>query len=179
MPTGGWYGERIDIAYLNGVVGRTILEPEMSAMRDNIERATWWINKAKNGTAIRPQGLQRRAFRPDHVHNPNAVTGILWDLTYFHPESITVYGADLYAAGPGNAYHDKYHRNGGDEAQGIILHRPLEQMRAHRQVYATGLIKGDERYVAAVTMSDDDYKAVIAKWQAVYDTYQAANQTIT
>ena len=165
-PIGGWYGERIDIAYLNGGVGRGILDPEYSSIRSVIDRATWWVYKARQGRQYRPEGLERVAHRPDMVKNPNAVTGILWDLTHFHPASITVYGADLYAGGPENAYTDGYDlRDVSEKARGVTLHRPTEQMRAHRAVHATGMTIGDDRYLAAITMPDDQYQAVIDQWR--------------
>ena len=175
----GHYGTRCDIVYLNGALGRSILDDDHEHLRRHMDPATWWVYKAKHNRAYRPSGLERIAARPP-IQNPNAVTGILWDLTAFDPASITVYGADLYAGGPGNAYYSDYDRRDvGGQAQGIILHKPLEQMAIHRQVYATGIIKGDDRYVAAVNMSDEDYKAVIDRWQDVYQTYQAAQAALT
>ena len=167
-PVGGWYGNRLDIAYLNGQLTREILEVEWQDVRETIEQADWWVNKAKNA-AQRSPGRQRYAHRPPHVTNPNAVTGMLWDLTHFHPAGITVFGADLYAGGPGNAYHPDYdRRETTGQAQGILLHKPWEQMRAHRAIYATGLIQGDDRYVAALTMPDAEYAAVIDSWQQAF-----------
>jgi hypothetical protein len=104
---------------------------------------------------------------------------MLFDLAQCRPASITVYGADLYAAGPGNAYDPNYdQREVGRQAQGIILHRPLEQMALHRAVHKRGLTVGDERYLAAVTMPDDDYRAVIEAWKAVYVPWQAAHPEV-
>jgi hypothetical protein len=95
---------------------------------------------------------------------------MLWDLMHFHPASVTVYGADLYAGGPGHAYYDGYDRRPvSGTAEGIILHRPFEQFRAHKAVLATGLIAGDDRYLAAASMSEDDYRAVIDSWQKVLE----------
>lgn len=160
------YGTRCDIAYLNGAVGRTILDDDQRDLKAAIDGATWWVYKTRQGRQYRPHGLQRVAHRPDHVANPNAVTGILWDLTHFHPASITVYGADLYAGGPGNAYDQGYDRRDvASQASSILTHRPLEQRRAHRAIHATGLTIGDDRYLAAVTMTDEQYQAVIDSWR--------------
>jgi hypothetical protein len=162
---GGWYGTRTDMAYLNGQMGREILDPKRTYQREIIDPAEWWVYKSKRRT-YRPEGLQRVAIPPDNVKNVNAITGMLWDLTHFHPKSITVYGADLYASGPGDAYYDGYDRRDiAGQAQGIIMHRPWEQMRAHRAIHATGMIVGDDRYLAAVTMPDEQYQAVIDSWQ--------------
>ena len=170
IPGGPEYGTRVDIVYLNGRVGREVLDDSAADLRAYNEQATWWVNK-KDNAPQRPQGFQRLAHRPVNVTNPNAVTGMLWDLTHFHPASITVYGADLYAGGPNNAYHPAYDRRDSiDEANAYLLHKPMEQLRAHRAIYATGLIKGDDRYVAAVTMTDAEYQAVIDSWREAAQT---------
>ena len=175
-PVGGWYGTRTDIAYLNGQLGRAILDDDHRHLKTRIDGATWWVYKSRQGRQYRPDGLERVAHRPTHIQNPNAVTGILWDLTHYQPASITVYGADLYAAGPGHAYHDGYdRRDAGGQGQGILMHRPMEQLKVHRQVYETGLIVGDDRYVAAVTMTDQQYQAVIDSWQTAVEALDSSH----
>ena len=164
---GGWYGDRCDIAYLNGGAGRTILDDDKREVRRAIAGATWWVFKDRKHRQYRPDGLERCAHSPDHVHNPNAVTGILWDLTHFQPASITVYGVDLYAGGPGNAYYAGYDKHSvTKQAEAVLMHRPVEQRRAHRAIHDTGLTIGDDRYLAAVNMTDEDYQAVIDSWRA-------------
>ena len=166
VPGGPEYGSRVDIVYLNGRLGRTMLDDSMRDLKAYNDQATWWVYKSHRGRQYRPDGLERIAHRPTFLTNPNAVTGILWDLTHFHPASISVYGADLYAGGPAAAYHPGYDRRDPmDEARAFLLHKPMQQLHAHRAIYATGLIRGDDRYVAAVTMTDGEYQAVIDLWQ--------------
>ena len=163
---GGWYGQRCDIAYLNGGVGRTILDAEMRDVRNAISEATCWVFKDRSHRQYRPDGLERAGHYPDNVSNANAITFMLWDLTHFQPKSITVYGTDLYAGGPGNAYHADYNRHSvGKQAAGILMHKPFEQLRAHRAIWATGMVVGDDRYQAAVTMTDEEYQTVIDQWR--------------
>ena len=172
------YTDRADIIYLNGRLGRTIYEPEWEHLLEKAEAATFWVCKGQD-CQQRRKGFWRVAHRPDQVHNPNAITGMLFDLAQCRPASISVYGADLYASGPGNAYAAGYtEAEVGRQAQGIILHRPLEQMALHRAVHKRGLTVGDDRYLAAVTMPDDDYRAVIEAWKAVYVPWQAAHPEI-
>ena len=170
-PVGGHYGERIDIAYLNGNLARTILDDDRAHWRRNINRATWWVYKM---TGHRPNGLYRHAVKPRQTMNVNAITGILFDLIQEDVGSITVYGADLYAGGPGNAYHESYdRRTTKGQALGILDHEPWKQMRVHRAVYRTGKVQGDDRYVAAVTMTDEEYQAVIDRWAATREEARA------
>jgi len=174
------YTDRVDVAFLNGQVGREILDTKWDACRSVIDRADWWVYKNKNSRAYRPHGNQRHAHLADNVKNCNAITAMLWDLTYFHPESITVFGTDLYAAGPGKVYAAEYKKSGvGYQARGIVMHKPIEQFRAHRAVHRTGKVVGDARYLAAVTMTEEQYGAVITQWQTAYETAKQADPALT
>ena len=173
-PIGGDRGQRIDIAYLNGHLGRAIYDDDQQAHLKRIQGADWWVYKGSTSMAGRLQGNWRRSIRPDLRMNLNAVTGILFDLMQFSSGPITVYGADLYAGGPGNAYSAEYdRRDAAGQAQGVILHDPWKQMRVHRACYSTGRVVGDDRYVAAVTMTDQEYQTVIDRWAAVLEEANA------
>ena len=161
------YGLRTDIVYLNSHQGRTILEDASATWRAHMEAAAWWVFKDRTG--YRPDGNSRRAFKPRQM-NPNAVTGILWDLSHFDTGPITVYGTDLYAGGPDRAYYAGYDVHPlVTQAQAFLAHKPWDQMRVHRQVVESGRVVGDDRYLAAVSMTDDEYQAVIDSWQAVLE----------
>jgi len=164
-PIGGHYGNRLDIAFLNGGWGRNIYDDDKTAVRETIEPATWWVFKK---TALRREGLYRKASKPRLAINPNAVTSMLFDLAKEPTGPITVYGADLYASGPDDSYEPNYAAWHSQQvrANAVIAHEPLKQMRIHRAVYATGKVVGDDRYLAAVTMTDEEYQAVIARWAA-------------
>jgi hypothetical protein len=167
-PTGGPYGTRIDVAYLNGHWGIEIYDDDKNAMREAIDPAIWWVFKGKGH---RRDGLYRRASRPRFALNVNAVTSILFDLVQYDVGSITVYGADLYASGPDRSYDPDYSSiyPRQVQARAVLAHDPWKQMRIHRAVYNTGRVSGDDRYVAAVTMTDQEYQAVIDSWTAVLE----------
>ena len=166
-PFGGPYGDRCDIAFLNGGSGRMINDDEYTAIRERIDPAQWWVFKARG---YRVQGSYRAAIRPLRLTNPNAVTGMLFDLLKFDTGPITVYGADLYAGGPEGAYYEGYDvRPVRGQAEGVILHKPFDQMRIHRAIVKSGRVRGDDRYLAAVNMTDEEYRAVIDRWKAVLE----------
>ena len=167
-------GTRTDMVFLNAGGGRSIYNDDQAAMLQSIEPATWWVFKSKTG--FRKQGKWRHARRPPKIINPNQVTQMLWDLHY-EDVQITVYGADLYASGPQRSYQDGY-RPWDKEgiavgSEGFLIHRPFEQMSIHRMVHATGKVKGDDRYLAAVTMTDQEYQAVIDSWAAALEEARA------
>lgn len=169
-PIGGEHGQRIDIAFLNMNAGRTVYSDDQTAMRSAIEPATWWVYKGSTSMTGRRDGLWRRIVKPKLGMNLNAVTAMLFDLVKFDTGPISVYGADLYAAGPGSAYWAGYDRRDvHGQAQGIITHEPFKQMRVHRRCVATGRVVGDDRYMAAVSMTDEEYQTVIDRWKAVLE----------
>ena len=173
------YGTRVDIAYLNGWMGRKILDDDHRHYRQRIDSCDWWVFKTKHSRQYRPDGPERLAFKPA-IRNENAITGALFDLVQFPIKHVSVYGTDLYAAGPGNAYHPEYDaRPAGVMAEFIIIHRPMEQYDTHQAIVATGKVRGDDRYLAAVGISRDQYAAVVADWKAAYDTHQAAQPALT
>ena len=168
-PIGGHYGQRLDICYLNGQWGRDIYDDEHAQLLDTVDRATWWVFKRTN--THRREGLYRRAERSKNSINVNAVTAMLFDLVQHNVGNITVYGADLYASGPDDSYDPTYGTPWTriQQAQGVLNHEPWKQMRIHRAVYRTGRVSGDDRYVAAVTMTDAEYQSVIDRWAAVLE----------
>ena len=165
-PIGGHYGTRVDVAYMNGQWARDIYLDEHAAVLETIENADWWIYKKRDGH--RREGFYRQAQRPRIPMNVNAVTSMLFDLVQNNVGTVTVYGADLYAAGPADSYADDYGARWTRQKQaaGVMSHEPLKQMRIHRAVHRTGKVIGDDRYLAAVTMTDEEYQAVIARWAA-------------
>jgi hypothetical protein len=164
---GGWYGNRADIVFLNGWMGRQALDDDQSWWRSQADEATWWVFKQKN--VYRPNGLWHRCARPD-VKNPNAVTAMLWDLVQFPTGPITVFGTDLYSGGPEAAYYPGYDRHGLKvQAESFLNHLPFEQLRVHRQVVKTGKVVGDDRYLAAVNQTDAEYQTVIDRWKAALE----------
>lgn len=161
------YGTRTDVVYLNSHQGRTILADESASWSAHMQAADWWV--FKNLSGWRPSGNYRRAMRPRKM-NPNAVTGILWDLIHFEPSSITVVGTDLYAGGPQRAYYDGYDMHALTvQAEAFLNHKPFDQMRVHRQIVQTGKVVGDDRYLKAVSMTDDEYRTVVDSWRAVLE----------
>ena len=172
-PIGGRYGNRVDVVYLNGQWSRDIYDDEHAKTLESVQDATWWVFKGPN--THRREGLYRRAERTKNNINVNAVTSILFDLSQHEVGQITVYGADLYASGPQASYEGDYGSRWTlqQQAQGVMNHEPWKQIRIHRAVYRTGKVVGDDRYLAAVTMTDAEYQAAIDRWAAVLQEVEA------
>jgi len=173
-PLGGPWGHRSDIVYLCWAAGRDIYQRRQADHLARIVDVPLWVYKGKP-RETRRTGAWRVARWPK-ITNPNAVTLMLWDLIRYHePASVTVYAADLYAGGPGNAYGPGTDRRDVEgQGYGIIRHHPREQRKVHKALATTGKIVGDDRYLAAVAMSDADYDQVIRAWWDVAYTETAA-----
>lgn len=158
------YGDRCDIAYLNGGLGRTARE---DGAYWAAEDATWWVFKLPNGH--RTHGLYRKAQKTP-IRNPNAATMAIYDLLIMGAARVTMFGVDLYA-NPGRHYHPDYPNaslhTAAQLAEAIRLHKPQEQRRVHRWAVGTGKVAGDDRYLAAVNMTDDEYRQVLDDWAAL------------
>lgn len=167
-PTGGSWGSRTDIVFLNWQDARDIYQRRSRALLERLSPIPLWVYKGRPSDTRR-DGAWRVARWPN-IKNPNAVTLMLWDLIRYHePASVTVFATDLYASGPGHAYtSDVDPRPLDGQATGIIKHRPYEQLKVHRALASTGIIVGDDRYLAAATLTDDQYRPIVEAWDHVY-----------
>jgi hypothetical protein len=170
------YGTRTDIAFLNGAASRTLHDDDMRDWFDVYDDVPWLIMKNRRG--YRRQGNYRHVDKPRKVRNGNQATLALHDLLQYAVASVTVFGVDLYSSGPSGFYHDDYlnwvdvltHPDRDkleDHASAFLGHHPFDQIRSHRRSVASGKVLGDDRYLAAVNQSDEEYQAIIDKWQAV------------
>ena len=174
------YGTRTDIAFLNGAACRQLYADDMAEYFAVYDDVPWLVMKHRNG--YRRQGHYKHARPMKRVSNPNQATMALYDLLQYEPgpASITVYGVDLYSAGPGEMYHENYLNWGhlladptvaevASHASAFLSHDPWQQMRSHRNCFRSGKVIGDERYLAAVQQTDEEYQTVIDRWQAVLE----------
>jgi len=177
--TDSTYTDRADVVFFNGAQARTLYEPERAEARQIAEQAPWWVFKQARTRHDHPDGSDRVAILPN-VRNANAVTAILTDLCRWRPDRVTVYGADLYSGGPGAAYYAGFNRHTlAVQAQAFIAHQPQQQLRTHKAIYQRLAIAGDDRYLAAIRQTPEEYQAVIDAWAAVTDIDQTAGATLT
>jgi len=99
----------------------------------------------------------------------NQVTGMLWDLTFYEPAKVTVFGADFYT-GPVEQWYDPgYYPTEAitDPDQHTIVtnaklwHNQAEQRRVVNMVRNLGWLVGDERYLKALEMTFAEYNAIL------------------
>lgn len=173
-PSEGRWGSRTDAVFFPWATARDIYQRRSQDLLERLRDVPWWVYKGKP-REVRREGLWRVAKWPN-IRNPNAVTLMIYDLIRYHePASVTVFAADLYAAGPGKSYDPTLKlRDEYGCAKGIIQHRPFEQLKVHRACVKTGKIVGDARYLAAATMTDEQYRPIIDAWHRLHRSEPSA-----
>lgn len=165
FPTTAWHGSRTDVGLTNSGESRRVARgqyPELASLN-------WLVTKAGIDRAPCPH---RKAIR--HAHgNPNQVTLALMDLAQFAPADVTVYGADFWLGGPGKAYIGAYAKRGGYSFMAVRtnserIHDQVKQRHIIAEVRARkGWPNGDDRFIAALELPDDEFRALWkARWYA-------------
>jgi hypothetical protein len=166
LPHG--YGSRADIVYLNA--GTT----EMAAdgqLDHQLPHWDWVV--CKTDRRFGPSGLTNvRVANAPPMKAPgtqNQITGMLWDLTYFEPAKVTVFGANFYAA-PLEQWYDESYINVYDvtkpndmleHTRSIHWHDQADNRRIVQMVRDLGWLVGDDRYLNALEMHFLDYNRLL------------------
>lgn len=158
------YGQRADLGIVNSQKSRRISAGDHL---DRIRDLDWLITKAGAG---QPPVPHRRAHLPPGT--PNLVTIALWDLTFFEPADVTVYGADFYLGGPAMAYHGPYKAASGGysffdvRTNSTRVHDQQLQRRIINRIRAEhGWPSGDPRFTAALDLDDVSFQT---RWDALW-----------
>jgi len=165
LPNG--YGTRVDMAFYN--VGATWM-----AMRGELDQVLadvdWACFKV---SGMPPSGLTnvREVNRPPMklLGAELQITAMLWDLTFYQPASVTVFGADFYTGRFEDLYDDRYvpmdHKTDPEwmeeAARATVWHDMADNRRVTQLVRAVGWLKGDERFLRALDMTFDEYNRIL------------------
>jgi hypothetical protein len=165
VPSG--YGTRVDISYYN--VGAT-----WQAMRGELDHVLvdldWAIFKAEG---MQPSGLTsvRHANPPPMKQSgtQNQITAMLWDLTFYEPAKVTVFGADFYTGNFEDWYDPAYMspkvmtdpRMMTTASRAALWHDQTDNRRIVKAVRDLGWLVGDERYLRALDMTFAEYNAIL------------------
>jgi len=165
VPAG--YGTRVDMSYYN--VGATWM-----GMRGELDQVLadldWAIHKADG---MPESGLTnvRVANAPPMKHpgTQNQVTAMLWDLTFYEPAKVTVFGADFYTGNFEEWYDPNYQspkvmtdpRMMTESARATLWHDQTDNRRIVKAVLDLGWLVGDDRYLRALDMTFAEYNAIL------------------
>jgi hypothetical protein len=161
------YGTRVDMAFYNGGACDQMARGEL----DHIIRHLDWTVCKRSG--MQPSGLTNlRSCNKPPMKLPGTesqVTAMLWDLTFYRPATVTVFGADFYTGDFEDWYDPSYvptevMADSSDwerHARSILWHDMAENRRVCQLVDDLGWIVGDARYLKALRMPFAEYNAIL------------------
>jgi hypothetical protein len=165
FPAG--YGTRVDMAFYNN--GAT-----MQASRGELDQVLTDLDWAMFKSAGMPaSGLTnvRTVNRPPMKvpGTESQITAMLWDLTFYRPAAVTVFGADFYTGDLEDWYSPEYVPTGimvdptqmSAHVDSIHWHDQDDQRRIVRAVEDLGWLIGDERYLKALHMTYHQYTTIL------------------
>jgi hypothetical protein len=165
FPAG--YGTRVDMAFYNNQATLQASRGELDHVLVDLDWAIW---KSASMTA---SGLTNtRAVNRPPMKVPGTesqVTAMLWDLTFYHPEAVTVFGADFYTGKFEEWYSDEYvpteliadPKAWDAAASAIHWHDQTDNRRIVKMVRDLGWLVGDTRYLTALDMTFAEYNAIL------------------
>jgi hypothetical protein len=165
FPAG--YGTRVDMAFYNNGACQQMARGELDHI---IGRLDWTVCKR---TGMQPSGLTNlRSCNKAPMKLPGTesqVTAMLWDLTFYRPASVTVFGADFYTGDFEDWYDPSYvptevmadSTSWEEHARSILWHDMAENRRVCQLVDDLGWIAGDARYLKALRMPFAQYNAIL------------------
>jgi hypothetical protein len=161
IPTGS--GTRTDMSFYNVGTLAMALRGELDHVLADLDWAIWKVD------GMRVNGLTNvRACNRPPMALPGTelqVTAMLWDLTFYEPAAVTVYGADFYCGDFEDWYDPIYqprevleHPTDMDQqANAILWHDLDDNRRVVRMVRDVGWLRGDDRFLTALDMDRSEY----------------------
>jgi hypothetical protein len=167
FPAG--YGTRVDMAFYNGGSTRLAGTGRLDPVYADLD---WAIHKYQPDytsplTNVRAAELCRWPARPAFA--PNQVTWMLYDLSFFEVQSVTVFGADFYM-GPTETWYDPAYLYPGwedgaedpTEALSPQFHDQEDNREFIRLIrQATGWPVGDDRFLKALNTPAEVHRPLL------------------
>jgi hypothetical protein len=160
------YGTRVDISYFDSGDSQMAARGELDQVLVDLD---WAVYKMPNMPVSGLTNTRSANSPPMAYGKENQVTGMLWDLTFYEPAKVTVFGADFYTGPVEEWYDPNYYPKESilDPNQHTTVtnaklwHDQAEQRRVVKMVRELGWLVGDERYLRALDMTFAEYNAIL------------------
>jgi hypothetical protein len=161
------YGTRVDMAFYNTGATHQAVRGELDQVLVDLD---WAVFKS---AGMPPSGLTevRRCNRPPMSvqGKENQVTAMLWDLTFYRPQAVTVFGADFYTGPVEEWYSPNYiptsmmvdPKQMMEHVRSIAWHDQVDNRRVAQMVYECGWLAGDDRFLKALHMTFEEHTAIL------------------
>jgi hypothetical protein len=164
FPAG--YGTRVDISFYNAGATFMAQRGELDQVLPDLDWATWKIDGVPTAlTNSRP--VNRPPMKVPGTESQ--ITAILWDLTFYEPARVTVFGADFYTGNFEDWYSPEYLPTDlmsdpntlMESARATLWHDQADNRRIVKAVRDLGWLVGDDRYLRALDMTFAEYNAIL------------------
>jgi hypothetical protein len=176
-------GTRVDMSFYNTGWTRAAQDGYLDDVYPHLK---WAIHKIKPPYAS-PMTNIRAANKPSVIHGkkvaPNQVPIMLWDLTFYQPAKVTVFGCDFYL-GPIETWYDANYtppdwitgspeRPDPTEAMGPAFHDQELNRQIVRAVRDTvPWLAGDDRFLEALDVPREVHEAAMLQQSLRYKSPQ-------
>jgi len=171
------YGTRVDMAFYNGGASRQAVDGVLDNVYQDLD---WAIHKFSPGYES-PLTNTRTANMPRVIHGKkvaaNQVPIMLWDLTFYSPAKVTVFGADFYL-GPLETWYDSMYvsqslidgETDPTESVGPSFHDQERNRQIVRSIRdAVNWLAGDQRFLEALDVPRHVHEAALAEQSARFN----------
>jgi hypothetical protein len=161
IPSG--YGTRTDISYYNAGCTDMAARGELDHVLQDLD---WAVFKRNDLPRSGLTNVRHAAAPPMKLGGTQLqVTAMLWDLTFYHPAKVTVFGADFYAGDFEDWYDPAYQppecldtpQELEQQARGHLWHDLEDNRRVVKLVRDVGWLQGDQRFLNALDMDRSEY----------------------
>ncbi len=176
-------GSRVDMAFYNASATRLAQDGYLDDVYADLD---WAVHKI-SPPYISPITNIRAANKPKAIHgrrvHPTQVPIMLWDLTFYSPAKVTVFGADFYM-GPVETWYDQAYqpsdwtthdpaRPDPTEAMGPGFHDQELNRQIVRAVRDTvPWLAGDDRFLKALDVPREVHEAAMLQQSLRYKSPQ-------
>jgi hypothetical protein len=165
FPAG--YGTRVDISFYNVNATWMAERDELDHILQDLDWAIWKAGGPTSSGITNVRPVNRAPMKVPGTESQ--VTAMLWDLTYYEPAKVTVFGADFYTGDFEDWYAPEYvptelmtdPEGMTESARAIHWHDQDDNRRIVRAVRDLGWLAGDQRYLRALDMTFQKYNAIL------------------
>jgi hypothetical protein len=161
------YGTRVDMSFYNAGATWQAARGELDQVLTDLDWAIFKIDGINESPVTNVRACNRPPVKVPGTESQ--ITAMLWDLTFYEPAKVTVFGADFYTGKFEDWYAPEYvptdiildPREIVAHAESIHWHDQDDNRRVVRMVRDHGWLAGDDRYLRALDMTFEEYNAIL------------------
>jgi len=161
------YGTRVDMAFYNAGATMMAMRGELDQILTQLDWTMFKVEGMHTSGLTNVRHVNRAPMKVPGTESQ--ITAMLYDLTFYEPAKVTVYGADFYTGDLQDWYDPKYIPVGlmvdpnqmTEHVRSIHWHDQDDNRRIVKAVRDLGWLVGDERFLRALDMSREEYTRIL------------------